>query len=55
VAVRIAPDGARVRVEVGESDVVVMTSARVTGPGGLLGSLPGVTVSAEAVAVVEEP
>ena len=55
VAVRIAPDGARVRVEVGESDVVVTTSARVTGPGGLLGSLPGVTVSAEAVAVVEEP
>ena len=55
VAVRIAPEGARVRVEVGESDVVVTTSARVTGPGGLLGSLPGVTVSAQAVAVVEEP
>ena len=54
VAARIAPEGARVRVEVGESDVVVTTSARVTGPGGLLGSLPGVTVSAEAVAVVEE-
>jgi len=54
VAVRIAPEGARVRVEVGESDVVVTTSARVTGPGGLRGSLPGVTVSAEAVAVVEE-
>ena len=54
VAVRIAPEGARVRVEVGESDVVVTTSARVTGPGGLLGSLPGVSVSSEAVAVVEE-
>ena len=55
VAVRIAPAGARVRIEVGETEVVVTTSARVTGPGGLLGSLPGVTVSAEAVAVVEEP
>ena len=54
IAVRIAPAGARVWVEVGESDVVVTTSARVRGPGGLLGSLPGVTVSAEAVAVVEE-
>jgi len=55
IAVRIAPAGARVRVEVGESDVVVTTSARVAGPGGLLGSLPAVTVSAEAVAVVERP
>jgi Flp pilus assembly protein TadG len=54
VAARIAPEGARVRVEVGGSDVVVTTSVRVTGPGGLLGSLPGVTVAAEAVAVVEE-
>lgn len=54
VAERIAPEGARVRVEVGETEVVVTTSARVTGPGGLLGSLPGVTVTADAVAVVEE-
>ena len=30
-------------------------TARVTGPGGLLASLPGVTVSAEAVALVETP
>ncbi len=53
VARRIAPDGARVRVEVGEARVVVTTSARVSGPGGLLASLPGVTVSAEAVALAE--
>jgi hypothetical protein len=32
----------------------VTTTARVTGPGGLLGALPGVTVSAESVAVVEQ-
>lgn len=54
VALRIAPDAAKVRVEVGGTQVVVTTSARVTGPGGLLGSLPGVTVTAEAVATVEE-
>jgi hypothetical protein len=53
VALRIAPDEARVRIEVGETQVVVTTSARVTGPGGLLASLAGVTVSAEAVALVE--
>ena len=53
VALRIAPDRARVRIEVGESQVVVTTSARVSGPGGLLASLPGVTVTADAVALVE--
>ena len=54
VAARIAPAGARVQVDVGGTEVVVTTTARVTGPGGLLDSLPGVTVAAEAVAVVEE-
>ena len=53
VALRIAPDGARVRIEVGDARVVVTTSARISGPGGLLASLPGVTVTAEAVALVE--
>ena len=53
VALRIAPDGARVGFEVGDTQVVVTTSARVAGPGGLLASLPGVTVTAEAVALVE--
>jgi hypothetical protein len=54
VAVRIAPEGSRVQVEAGGPEVVVTTTVRVTGPGGLLGSLPGVTVTARAVAVVEE-
>ena len=54
VALRIAPDGARVRLLVGDTRGLVTTSARVSGPGGLLASLPGVTVSAEAVALVEE-
>lgn len=54
IALRIAPEGASVRVEVGEDRVVVVTSARVAAPGGLLASVPGVTVSDEAVALVEE-
>ena len=52
VALRIAPDGARVRIEVGDR-VLVTTSARVSGPGGLLAALPGITVSSDAVALVE--
>lgn len=55
VALRIAPDGAAVRVVVGDGRVTVTTTARVRGPGGLLASLPGVTVSDEAVALVEVP
>jgi Flp pilus assembly protein TadG len=54
VAERIAPSGARVGIEVGADRVVVTTSARVSGPGGLLAALPGVTVTAQAVALVEE-
>ena len=54
VALQIAPDGARVRIKTGDGRVTVTTSARISGPGGLLASLPGVTVSAEAVALVEE-
>jgi Flp pilus assembly protein TadG len=54
VARRIAPEGARVSIEVGGGQVVVTTSARVRGPGGLLASLPGATLTADAVALVEE-
>ncbi|SEC20654.1 TadE-like protein [Nocardioides exalbidus] len=54
VALRIAPDSARVSISTGDAQVVVTTSARITGPGGLLGALPGITVSAEATALVEE-
>ncbi|GAB3014076.1 hypothetical protein GCM10011376_08540 [Nocardioides flavus (ex Wang et al. 2016)] len=54
VALRIAPESARVHVALADGRVEVTTTARVRGPGGLLGSLPGVTVSAAAVAVVEQ-
>ena len=53
IARRIAPEGARVSVAVGGGEVRVTTTARVTGPGGLLASLPGVSVSADAVAVLD--
>ncbi|MCF6377952.1 pilus assembly protein [Nocardioides KLBMP 9356] len=53
VALRIAPEDARVRIAEDEGRVTVTTSARIDGPGGLLSSLPGITVSAEAVALVE--
>ena len=55
VALRIAPEGARVSIEVGDDHVRVTTTSRVSGPGGLLAALPGVTVSADAVALAEEP
>lgn len=54
VALRIAPDGARVRISTTDGQVSVTTSARVAAPGGLLAALPGVTVSDEAVATAEE-
>ena len=52
-ALRIAPDDARVRIDLDDGQVVVTTTARVVGPGGLLASLPGVRVTADAVALVE--
>lgn len=55
VAKRIAPVGAEVRVTQADGRVLVATTARVRGPGSVLGRLPGVTVSAEAVAVAERP
>ena len=54
VALRIAPEEARVRIAQADGSVVVTTTARVSGPGGLLASLPGVTVAAEAVALAEQ-
>ena len=53
VALRIAPAGAKVRIVSTGGQVSVTTSARVAAPGGLLGALPGATVSDEAVAVLE--
>lgn len=51
---RVAPEGARVSVAVGDDQVVATATGRVRGPGGLFGFLPGVEVSAEAVAVAED-
>jgi hypothetical protein len=34
--------------------VVAVVTGRVSGPGGIFGALPGVTVSARAVAATEE-
>lgn len=53
LARRIAPEGARVAIATSGSQVVVTTTAQVTGPGGLLEGLPGVTVTSEAVATLE--
>ena len=54
VARRIAPDGAEVHIVTTDGEVTVTTSARVAAPGGLLGVLPGFTVSDEAVATREQ-
>ncbi|GAA1943430.1 TadE family protein [Nocardioides hwasunensis] len=54
LALRVAPEGSRVSISIEASRVVVTTRVRVSGPGGLLGSLPGVTVTADAVALAEE-
>lgn len=54
ISQRIAPPGARVLITGQDGQVVVETTARVSGPGGLFGLLPGVEVSARAVALREE-
>ncbi|WP_210439574.1 TadE family protein [Nocardioides xinjiangensis] len=54
VALRIAPDGARLRIAVSADEVLVSTSAKVSGPGGVLDVLGSVTVSSDAVAMVEQ-
>lgn len=55
---RVAPDGGQVSVSADGAGgagaaVVVEVLARIDGPGALFSWLPGVTVSAEAVAVAE--
>lgn len=52
---RVAPDGSRVSVQDDGTEVTAVVVGRVSGPGGLFSRLPAVTVSAEAVAVAEEP
>lgn len=51
---RVAPEGARITVTTTDGQVVATVSGRVPGPGGLFSFLPGVVVSAEAVAVAED-
>jgi hypothetical protein len=51
---RVASPGSRVTVHDDGDEVTAVVVGRVTGPGGIFGRLPGVTVSAEAVAAVEE-
>lgn len=50
---QVAPAGSRVSVRDGGGQVTAVVVGRVSGPGGLFARLPGATVSAEAVAVLE--
>ncbi|WP_341242684.1 TadE family type IV pilus minor pilin [uncultured Nocardioides sp.] len=54
LASRVAPAGSRVTVARTDGTVVVTVAGTVTGPGGLLGSLPGAEVSATATALEEQ-
>ncbi|MDI6910566.1 TadE family type IV pilus minor pilin [Nocardioides sp.] len=49
----VAPSGSRVSVHDDGGQVTAVVVGRVRGPGGLFGRLPGVTVSAQAVALTE--
>jgi Flp pilus assembly protein TadG len=51
---QVAPAGSRVSVSDGGGQVTAVVVGRISGPGGLFGRLPAVTVSAEAVAAAEE-
>lgn len=50
----VAPPGSRVTVARGGGEVRVTVTGRLTGPGGLLGDLPGARLEAHAVAADEE-
>jgi len=52
---QVAPPGSAVTVHDDGGQVTAVVVGRVSGPGGLFGRLPGVRVSAEAVAAAEEP
>jgi hypothetical protein len=51
---QVAPAGSRVSVSDGGGQVTAVVVGRVAGPGGLLRGLPAVTISARAVAAMEE-
>ena len=54
VGERVAPDGVRIDVQRDGDRIVVRASGRLTGPGGLFGTLPGARLEAEAVAIAEQ-
>lgn len=54
-AARVAGEGSEVTASYGGGEVVVVVRRRVTGPDGLLGFLPEVTLDARAVAATETP
>ncbi|WP_278257624.1 TadE family type IV pilus minor pilin [Nocardioides convexus] len=51
---RVAPSGVRISFSSSGREVHVRATGRMAGPGGLLASLPGAELDAEAVALVEE-
>jgi Flp pilus assembly protein TadG len=51
----VAPAGSAVRVDVTGSDVRVVVTGEISGPGGLFEAIPGARVEAEAVGVLEGP
>jgi Flp pilus assembly protein TadG len=51
---QVAPAGSSVGVHGDGAQVTAVVVGRVSGPGGLFGALPSVTVSARAVAVTED-
>lgn len=51
---RVAPGAVRITVMRQGDRVVVRATGRMAGPGGLFGSLPGVRLDAEAVALLED-
>ena len=52
---RAAPEGARIEVSHSATEVVVVVTSTVHGPGGLLSGMPAVDVQARAVAAKEGP
>jgi len=51
---QVAPPGSRVSVQHAGDEVSAVVVGQVSGPGGLFGALPSVTVSARAVAADEQ-
>ncbi|MGL5824175.1 MAG: TadE family type IV pilus minor pilin [Nocardioides sp.] len=54
LGVRVAPVGARLRVSHSVTQVRVVATSRIEGPGGLFDFLPAVRVQASSVALVED-